>query len=147
MYRWNGVDRLTDCRVEQDYYSRRRQQKSSVAQPGGRPAHDPWAHAIETPDPAVEAATRAWLEAGGSRRCPRDHSTTRSAEADRIGLATPEIEILDCFAGETRAAFHLSATGTIAVWPGAADGLIGQRRPSITPASPTSATARWWAPG
>lgn len=128
MYRWNGVDRLTECRVEQDYYARRRQQKTDAPSDVDRPAHDPWAHPIETPDPTVEAATREWLLGNGLAALPEGALDDEIVwAADRIVLDTPEIEILDCFAGESRAAFHVRATGTISAWPGARDGVIGKR--------------------
>jgi hypothetical protein len=128
MYHWNGVDRLVDCRVEQDYYSRRRQQKSGVPSDVDRPAHDPWAHPIETPDPAVEIATRDWLLGNGIASLPVGSLDDEIVyEADRVVLDSPEIEILDCFAGQSRSAFHACATGVISGWPGAADGVIGKR--------------------
>jgi hypothetical protein len=128
LYHWNGVDRLVDCRVEQDYYSRRRQQKSGVPNEVDRPAHDPWAHPIETPDPAVEGATRDWLLRNGIAALPVGSlDDEAAAEPDRIVLDSPEIDVLDCFAGASRSAFHVKVTGTISEWPGAADGVIGKR--------------------
>lgn len=127
MYHWDG-ERLTDCRVEQDYYSRRRQLRSGEPNRIEAPAHDPWAHPIEQPDAQVEAATREWLSRNGlvtlAIGSMDDEPVTSVA---RIVLDRPEIEILDCFSGAGRAAFHVTATGTITGWPGAADGVIGKR--------------------
>lgn len=127
MYHWDG-DRLTDCRVEQDYYARRRQLRSGEPNAVEPPAHDPWTTEVESPDPLVEAAARRWLTSGGLDTVPigsmDDEPVTSGA---RIGLDDPQIDILDCFAGSTRAAFHATATGTITEWPGAADGVVGKQ--------------------
>lgn len=127
MYNWDG-DRLTDCRVEQDYYSRRRQLQSGEPNKIAPPAHDPWACQIEPPDAQVEAVTREWLSNGGPVMLAigsMDDEPVSSAA--RIVLAQPEIEILDCFSGAERAAFHVTATGRITRWPGAAEGVLGKR--------------------
>lgn len=127
MYRWDG-DRLTECRVEQDYYSRRRQLHSGEPNPVEAPAHDPWTQPIERSDPVVDAVTRRWLLANGLATLAVGALDDEPvAPADRIVLDDPEIVILDCFSGSERAAFHATATGTIRHWPGAAAGVVGRR--------------------
>lgn len=117
MYHWDG-DRLQDCRVEQDYYSRRAQLQSGQPNPVDRPAHDPWAVPIEDPDPDVERATRDWLAAGGLAGLEIGRMDDEpSAAPARIVLDRPTYRILDCFAGARRAAFHVTGQGRVAGWP------------------------------
>lgn len=126
MYHWDG-DRLTDCRVEQDYYSRRRQLQSGEPNRIDAPAHDPWARPTEQSDAQVEAITRAWLSGNGLGALAVGSMDDEAvASAARIVLDQPEIVILDCFSGAERAAFHVTATGTITDWPGGADGVLGK---------------------
>ena len=123
LYRWDG-DRLTECRVEQDYYARRRQLQSEP-NPLEQPAYDPWTAAEEQPDPAVEATTRRWLTSGGIARLPPGSLDDEYAAAPaRVVLEDAAIEILDCFAGAERAAFHVAATGTATAGPEPADALL-----------------------
>lgn len=127
LYHWDG-DRLTDCRVEQDYYSRRRQLRQGVPNAIDAPAHDPWTGPVEQPDHQVELATREWLAAGGLFTLSEGSMDDEPAAAPaRIALDAPDIEILDCFAGAARAAFHVTATGRITAWPGAAADATGSR--------------------
>lgn len=129
MYRWDG-DRLTDCRVEQDYYARRTQLQSGRPNAIEAPAHDPWAVPVEDPDPKVEQVAREWLTAGGlATIAPGSLDDEPVATPARITLDRPAYEILDCFSGAERAAFHVTARGEIAEWPGAAAELIG--RPAL----------------
>jgi predicted ester cyclase len=127
LYHWDG-SRLTDCRVEQDYFSRRAQLRSGRPNAVDAPAHDPWTTEVEQPDPGVEGAARAWLADGGIGTLPaRSVDDEPATPQARIVLDDPEVEILDCFAGAERAAFHVAATGTITAWPGPADGHVGRR--------------------
>ena len=64
LYAWNGR-RLVSNWVEQDYLARRRQLAAGVpARPSSRPRPRPWDTVARPPDPAAEAAVRAWLAAG-----------------------------------------------------------------------------------
>ena len=129
MYHWDG-DRLTDCRVEQDYYSRRAQLRSDRPHPIEPVAHDPWAVPIETPDPRVEQIARSWITDNGTATLDVGSVDDEpAAPPARIVLADPSYEILDCFSGAERAAFHVTARGTVAAWPGAPADLIG--RPAL----------------
>lgn len=129
MYHWDG-DRLTDCRVEQDYYARRTQLRSGRPNATEAPAHDPWAVPIEEPDPHVEQLARDWLAAGGLADVGvgslDDEPVAGSA---RIVLGEPTYDVLDCFAGAARAAFHVTARGTVSTWPGAPADMVG--RPAL----------------
>lgn len=129
LYHWDG-DRLVDCRVEQDYFARRRQLDTGRPNPVQSPAHDPWTGPSEEPDPHVEAVTRRWLLAGGLAGLPPGCLDDEAvAEGARIELdrADTDVDILDCFAGAERAAFHVRATGTVTGWPGAVPSMIGVR--------------------
>jgi predicted ester cyclase len=74
--RWNGAraswlgvsiyrradDRLAECWVEQDYYSRLRQLESAQPAAVEPVAIDPWADAVREPDPRSARIVRDWLE-------------------------------------------------------------------------------------
>lgn len=126
MYHWDG-DRLTDCRVEQDYFARRTQLRSGRPNPILPPAHDPWAVPIEEPEPNVEQTLREWLAAGGLATLEIGSlDDERVAPPARIVLDRPAYEILDCFSGTERAVFHATARGIVAAWAGAARDLLGK---------------------
>ena len=126
MYHWNGA-RLVDCRVEQDYYARRAQLRSGTPHAVDRPAHDPWAVAVEQPDPTVRDTVRQWLGDGGIATLPCGALDDEPfADAARIQLDWPAIEVLDCFSAADRAGFHVSATGPVSAWPGADQELLGR---------------------
>ncbi len=125
-YRWNGTDRLVDCRVEQDYFARRRQLNSGTPDPVERPAHDPWVTSVEEPSAEVGKLVREWLKDGGISALPEgalDDEISHAAE--RIVLDAPQVTVLDCVAGEARAAFHARATGTVTTWPGGDGSQLG----------------------
>lgn len=126
LYRWDG-HRLTECRVEQDYSSRRRQLQSGDADPVAAPAHDPWARPVEEPDAEVEAVTRRWLQTGGLATLPAGWLDDEPvAAAARVTLAEPIVEVLDCFSGAHRAAFHARASGEVRTWAGGPAAAIGR---------------------
>src|SRR5699024_9479688 len=60
LYCWDHTV-LTECRVEQDYYSRRRQLASGPADIIRSPAHDPWITPDSPANTGVEERVRAWL--------------------------------------------------------------------------------------
>jgi predicted ester cyclase len=78
LYTWDG-SRLTSCRVEQDYASRRHQLTTGTCDPVRPPAPDPWSVAPSPPDPAAEHTVRGWLA---------------------------DVEILDLFSAGPHVAFH-----------------------------------------
>lgn len=66
MYRWNGSDRLTECKVEQDFYGIR--QQLATGQPGDMdpPMLAPWMTTVESSDPVTEHAARRWASSARS---------------------------------------------------------------------------------
>jgi hypothetical protein len=61
LYRWNGTQ-LVSCYVEEDYYARRRQLKSGLANPVGEVAIAPFSTARLQPNQHAEAIVREWIE-------------------------------------------------------------------------------------
>ncbi|WP_433031741.1 nuclear transport factor 2 family protein [Actinomycetospora sp. CA-053990] len=114
LYRWNG-ERLTQCRVEQDYYARRTQQELGTPRRVGAPALDPWSGPSSTPAPGAEEAAHHWLTRNrllevsiGSLDDERD------APPRRVLLSNPDTEVLDLFGAGERVAFHVAIRGVYA---------------------------------
>jgi hypothetical protein len=112
LYRWDGA-RLTECRVEQDYYSRRSQQLSGRPVPVMSPALDPWAARPRRPDTNTEEVSRAWLRQNGTADAPvgaldDEHGTS----VQRMVLDDPLVTVLDLFTAGDRAAFHIRVDGS-----------------------------------
>jgi hypothetical protein len=75
-----GSELLTGCVAQEDYQTRQRQLKSGVADPVDPPHPAPWDTPLLPPDPAAEAAVRAWLSQSwpavdGTVRCDDEHLT------------------------------------------------------------------------
>jgi hypothetical protein len=114
LYEWDGA-RLTKCRVEQDYYSRRGQQKAGRSGPVLAPAHDPWLTDPTAAGSGVEAAARQWLADGGLASAPVGGLDDEHwAPAKRMRLTAATVQILDIFAAGDQAAFHVLVSGTYA---------------------------------
>lgn len=114
LYRWNG-ERLTRCRVEQDYYSRRAQQALGAARPVGPVGLDPWSTPPCPADAATEETARAWLARGGVLDAPIGSlDDERDAPPRRVLLSDPSTEILDLFGAGERVAFHVAVRGDYA---------------------------------
>jgi len=126
MYRWNG-ERLTECRVEQDYFSRRRQSENAVSHPVPAPGTDPWVDSFAEASPGTEAAVRAWLERGDLFTSDDvEFDDESEAGRERVRLEQLTIDILDLFSCGEQAAFHIRADGVYAGGLGAeSDSLIG----------------------
>lgn len=111
LYRWDG-ERLTECRVEQDYYSRRRQSEGGTSHPVPSPGTDPWTDSLAAPSTEVEDAVRGWLERGElfeSETVSFDDEPEAGRERARLdGLS---VEVLDLFSCGDQAAFHVRADG------------------------------------
>jgi predicted ester cyclase len=123
LYRWDGK-RLTECRVEQDYYARRDQQRSGRPHPVPAPGVDPWAARPRPADSGTEAVVRAWLAGGGLDGAPPGClDDERCAPAARLRLGGQRITILDVFTAGDRAAFHVRADGS---YLGGLAGLAGR---------------------
>jgi hypothetical protein len=122
LYRWNGA-RLTECRVEQDYYSRRSQQLSGQPIPVVSPALDPWIGHPHGPDATTDDVSRTWLEQNGIAAAPSGSlDDEHCCSAQRMVLDDPQVTVLDLFTAGDRAAFHLRVDGSYG------GGLNGQDR-------------------
>lgn len=113
LYRWDQ-ERLTECRVEQDYFSRAEQQRSQVPLPVGPPALDPFMSPDLPVTPHAEDAVHAWL---GSSRWLSDPDVTwddATPNAPRALLADPSSHVIDLFSAGDTVAFHAKVSGTYA---------------------------------
>jgi predicted ester cyclase len=124
MYRWDGR-RLIECRVEQDYYGRRTQQRTGRANPILSPGLDPWTADPADNDPGAESVVRTWLATGGLGDAPIGSlDDEHAAPARRMLLSQPRTTVLDLFSAGDRVAFHVLLHGTYA---GGLDHLDGYR--------------------
>lgn len=114
LYRWNG-ERLLECRVEQDYYGRRAQQRTARPHPVRPPGLDPWTSQANPADADVETVARGWLESNKLSDAPIGSLDDEAdAPARRMLLGAPSTEILDLFGSGDRVAFHVLTRGTYA---------------------------------
>jgi predicted ester cyclase len=127
LYDWNGT-RLTTCRVEQDFWSQRRQLRSGVPDPL-EPAHlDPWTTTTAAaPDPAAEAVVRGWLAAGDLRDVTGGRVDEASPGEHVPVVDVDRVEVLDLFSAGLRVAFHASFAGRYA---GGLDGIDASGQPA-----------------
>jgi len=113
-YRWDGT-RLTECRVEQDYFARRDQQRTLRANALLPAAIDPWHTYGEAPAPGVEETVRAWLVGGGlAGAAPGSLDDEHCCAPSRLLLDGSNVEVLDLFGAGRRAAFHVRTAGSYA---------------------------------
>ncbi|MDI1327587.1 MAG: hypothetical protein PSV23_12415 [Brevundimonas sp.] len=113
LYVWNG-DRLVKNFVEQDYASRARQMKSGIPNPVESPATAPWDTKAEAPDPAAEAAVRAWLKSGRLARTPGVLCDDAWTGAEVEAIVEPNgVIINDLFSCGSRVGFHATQTGAL----------------------------------
>ena len=118
MYQWDG-SRLVSCWVEQDYFARRRQLRTGVANQIEAPGMDPWSTGVEPANPASEAIVRAWILGGGI-----DDSVAGSLDdewcspVERASLLVRDTTIDDIFSAGNRVAFHVSEVGETNVGAG-----------------------------
>lgn len=115
LYRWNG-ERLTECRIEQDYYGRRRQLSTKRPDPISPPGYAPWTHPTEASSAANEQAVKAWLEAGGLLRS-RIGSLDDECYApniSRVFIEDERVEVRDIMSGGDRVAFQVRIDGRYA---------------------------------
>jgi hypothetical protein len=114
LYQWDGT-RLTQCRVEQDYYSRRIQQKSGQAGRILAAAHDPWLRAPLPADDETQTVARQWLLDGGLLSAETGALDDEHwADPKRMRFDSPVVEILDLFTAGPDAAFHVQISGRYA---------------------------------
>lgn len=115
LYRWNG-EVLTECRIEQDYYGRRRQLTSKMPDPITRPAYAPWTRPVEAPSPENEAIVTTWLTAGGLLKSAigsLDDELIAPTIA-RVLLTNESVEVRDMMSGGNRVAFQVRIDGNYA---------------------------------
>ena len=115
IYRWNGA-RLTECRIEQDYYGRRRQLTSRIPDPIDRPAHAPWTEPVNSPNATNEQLVTEWLQQGGLLRS-RIGSLDDERVAPTIGrvlLEEEKVTVLDVLSAGPRVAFQVRIDGKYA---------------------------------
>lgn len=113
LYRWNG-ERLTECRIEQDYYARRRQFAAKAPDPIEPPAYAPWTAPVEAPDAASEQLVARWLGKGGllkSRIGSLDDERVAPSIA-RVQFADESSKLLDITSAGKRVAFQVRIDGT-----------------------------------
>lgn len=111
LYDWNG-SRLTRCRVEQDFWSQRRQLQSGSPDPLEPPHVDPWTTAApKAPDPAAEATVRSWLAAGDLAACAGGRIDEGPPSAHHPVLEPAGVAVHDLFSAGDRVAFHATLSG------------------------------------
>ena len=115
LYRWNG-QRLTECRIEQDYYGRRRQLLTKLPDPVDQPAYAPWTAAVEKADPSSEALVSGWLKDGGllkSELGSLDDERVAPTIA-RVSLLDAKTDVIDIMSAGGRVAFQIKMAGQYA---------------------------------
>lgn len=128
LYRWNG-QRLSECRIEQDYYGRRRQLTTKTPDPIDQPAYSPWAGIVEPASVENEHIVRQWLEQGGllrSRIGSLDDERV-APTIERVILADEKATVLDIMSAGDRVAFQLKIEGDYAGGLAALAGKEGRR--------------------
>ena len=115
LYRWNG-ERLTECRIEQDYYGRRRQLSSKVPDPVSRPAYAPWTRPVEATNPANEQIVTTWLKAGGLLKSGIGSLDDEAIapEIARVLFTEETADVRDIMSGGSRVAFQVRIDGRYA---------------------------------
>jgi hypothetical protein len=107
--------RLAQCRIEQDFASRRAQLSGLIEASIDPPAIAPWDTPHEEPCPAAEQVARQWLaharwlETDSVRLDDSDITNCRP-----MLIAHQETEILALVSGTNRVAFHARQTGHLA---------------------------------
>ncbi|HJQ16993.1 MAG TPA: nuclear transport factor 2 family protein [Allosphingosinicella sp.] len=130
LYRWNG-ERLTECRIEQDYYGRRRQLTNKIPDPIDPPAYAPWTVPVEAPSEANEERVTAWLNSGGllkSRIGSLDDERVAPTIA-RVIFSNESAEVVDIMSAGNRIAFQARIDGA---YEGGLDALAGHEGASAS---------------
>lgn len=112
LYRWDG-QRLTHCRVEQDYSARSRQYRTGVPDRVDSPAVAPWDTRAVAANGAAEEVVRAWLGAGAPRRPGVYRDDEWLGQPPEDVLDVQETEVLDLFSAGARVAFHARHAGVL----------------------------------
>jgi predicted ester cyclase len=110
LYRRSANGRLAECRVEQDFYGRRRQLAGEIERPV--PIEDPavWSISIAQPSPQAEATVRGWL-AGEGAGDPAGPVVIEDGEAPAQLLTGRSAEVDDMFSAGERVAFRATIRG------------------------------------
>jgi hypothetical protein len=107
MYRWDG-SRLTECVVEQDYHSRRRQLREGP-NPVEAPALDPWTEGPQAADREAESVVRAALGSAALLELPGVVLDDEwCAPSGRVSFMGP-LEVDDLWSAGSSVVFHFSA--------------------------------------
>ena len=111
LYDWNGSV-LTSCRVEQDFWSQRRQLATGAPDPLEAPHLDPWVTTTARPPDAVaESVARAWLDAGDLTAAADGWIDEPALSDHRPVIDTDTVEVLDLFSAGSTVAFHATLRG------------------------------------
>ena len=111
LYEWNG-SKLVSCRVEQDFWSQRRQLATGVPDSLEAPHLDPWLTMTTQPsDPASLATIRTWLAVGDLSAIERGRIDGAPVDAYQRVVEPEAIEVLDLFSAGNRVAFHATIRG------------------------------------
>lgn len=110
LYRWDGT-RLVECRVEQDYFSRRRQLAAGRPEPLPPPAVDPWTVPPGPTEAEAELTVRTWLEKTGLDGAVVVLDDEPWADPCRARLDLERVEVDDLFSAGGRVAFHAGLHG------------------------------------
>lgn len=122
LYRWNGRQ-LTECRVEQDYYSRKHQIDTGEPLPVGSPGIDPWSAEPAAEDSTIAPCVTSWLKSGAWLSDPGPRWDDGTGRARWMGSGT---EILDLFTAGATAAFHVYLVGRYAGGIAGAEQWVGE---------------------
>jgi hypothetical protein len=112
-YTWDGT-RLTECWVEQDFFSRYQQFKSGVPYAPRSPAIDAWMTSPTPEDPNALSAALNWLQTFDLSRAT-SHSIDDSDDnpAWTMPIVPRKVEITDAFSAGGKVPFHATVTGTL----------------------------------
>jgi hypothetical protein len=112
LYRWNGA-RLTECRIEQDYYGRRRQLVSKTPDPVDQPAYAPWTGPVNKADASSEAVVSAWLKDGGllNSEIGSLNDERVAPSVARVSLRDVKTDVIDIMSAGNRVAFQVKMAG------------------------------------
>lgn len=113
LYRWNGTV-LTECRIEQDYYGRRRQLDTKRPDPIDQPAYAPWTGPVEQPNADSERVVTEWLSDGGllnSQLGSLDDERV-APSINRVRFGNERCKVLDILSAGSRVAFQARLDGT-----------------------------------
>jgi len=111
LYRWNGA-KLSECRVEQDFLSQRRQLETGRPDLLEPPHLDPWTTTrAVSGEAATESTVAEWLRSGEIGRAPAGSIDETDVSHFRPVLDPTRVEIHDLFSAGRRAAFHATIEG------------------------------------